>query len=145
MLHHTGYPFAAAFCAPAKGWELDDHAQDVAETLEGRACDPGRSARFVRAFVRPGGVDVPATTRFVDALEALGAQPAPAPQAAPAWTGILRPMLRPFATAAAARVRRLKDERRRRKDEILAEHRRRRRVEHKIRQPGQNTSGCGPR
>jgi len=113
---------------------LDEHAHDVAVTLEGRAADPGRSARFVRAFVRPGAADVPATTRFVEALEALAAQPAPAPQAVPAWTGMIRPMLRPFANAAAARVRRLKDERRKQKDELLAEHRRKRRDERETRQ-----------
>jgi hypothetical protein len=114
---------------------LDEHARDVAETLEGRSADPDRSTRFVRAFVRPGAVDVPATARFVDALEALAARPAPSPQAVPVWAGIVRPMLRPFASAAAARVRRLKDERRRQKDEVLAEHRRKRRAAREVRQP----------
>jgi hypothetical protein len=111
---------------------LDEHARNVAETLEGRSEDPGRSSRFVRAFVRPGAVDVPATARFVDALEALAARPAPTPQAVPVWAGMVRPMLRPFASAAAARVRRLKDERRKQKDEILAEHRRKRRAAREV-------------
>ena len=114
---------------------LDEHAREVAATLEGRCADPERSARFVRAFVRPGPGDVPATVRFVDALETLAALPAPPSQAAPAWTGLIRPMLRPFATAAAARVRRLKDERRQQKDKILAENRqRKRRAKRAIRQ-----------
>ena len=113
---------------------LDEHAREVAATLEGRCADPKRSARFVRASVRPGPGDVPATVRFVDALETLAARPAPPSQVAPAWTGLIRPMLRPFATAAAARVRRLKDERRRQKDELLAEHRRKRRAKRAIRQ-----------
>ena len=112
---------------------LDEHAREVAETLEGRCADLWRSVRFVRAFVRPGPGDVPATVRFVDALETLAARPAPPSQAALAWTGLIRPMLRPFATSAAARVRRLKDERRKQKDELLAEHRRKRRAEREIR------------
>ena len=86
---------------------LDEHAREVADTLEGRCADPGRSARFVRAFVRPGPNGVPATVRFVDALETLAARPAPPAQAAPACAGLIRPMLRPFANAAAVRVRRL--------------------------------------
>ena len=71
-------------------------AREVAATLDGRCADPKRSARFVRAFVRPGPGDVPATVRFVDALETLAARPAPPSQVAPAWTGLIRPMLRPF-------------------------------------------------
>ena len=112
---------------------LDEHARDVAAALEGRDADPGRSARFVRAFVRPDASDVPSTARFVHALEALAAAPAPAPKAAPAWTGVLRPFLLPFAHAAASRVRRLKAERRRKKDQLLEEHRRKRRVERQAR------------
>ena len=38
---------------------LDDHAGDLADILEGRDPDPTRSARFVSAFVRPRGIDIP--------------------------------------------------------------------------------------
>lgn len=107
---------------------LDEHAGYLAETLDGRDPDPHRSARFVRSFVRPDPVDVPATARFVEALERLAARPAPAPNPAPAWTGLIRPFLRPFARAAAERVRRIKDDHRQRKDIRLAEHRRRRKA-----------------
>ena len=103
---------------------LDDHARQAAAALEGRDPDPGRSARFVRAFVRPGDAAAAATARFVDALEALGAEPAPAPEPAPWWAGALRPALGPFATAAAERVRRASEERRQRKAAALDEHRR---------------------
>ena len=38
---------------------LDEHADDLAATLEGRGADADRSARFVRTFVRPGGLESP--------------------------------------------------------------------------------------
>jgi hypothetical protein len=102
---------------------LDAHAEDLAATLTGHDSDPGRAARFVRAFVRPQ-TGVSATSRFVDTLESLAARPVPAPQPAPAWASLLRPALRPFARAAAERVRRIKDEHRRQKDQRREQHRR---------------------
>ena len=104
---------------------LDAHADALAETLSGHDPDPDRSARFVRAFVRPQP-NVSATARFVETIEALGASPAPRPEPAAAWTTLLRPVLRPFARAAAERVRRLKEKRRQQKELQLQEHRRRR-------------------
>lgn len=91
---------------------LGEHASLLAASLDGRDPDPDRSARFVRRFVRPGAAGVPAAARFVEAVEALAAQPPPAPERPPAWTAIVRPLLVPFARAAAARVRRLHEERR---------------------------------
>jgi hypothetical protein len=104
---------------------LDEHAANLAAALEGRDPDPGRSARFVRTFVRPRGLDVPATSLFVEEVEALAARPAPVPVAVPAWTHLIRPVLQPFANAAAERIRRLEEESRRRSAERLEEHRRR--------------------
>jgi hypothetical protein len=107
---------------------LDDHAADLAATLDGRAPDPTRSRDFVRRFVRPGPADVPAATGFVDVLETLVAEPPPAPVPEPAWARAMRPLLRPFANAAAERVRRIKAEHRKVKEERLEEHRRARRL-----------------
>lgn len=104
---------------------LDEHARDLAAVLEGRDADPDRSARFVRAFVRPRGIDIPATTVFVEALEALAARPAPAPEPSPVWTRLVRPFLWPFAQAASERARRLHDDFRRQKQQMLLDHRRR--------------------
>jgi hypothetical protein len=106
---------------------LDDHARDLAAVLDGRDADPDRSARFVRAFVRPCGVDAPATDRFVDALERMAAQPPPQPVAVPAWAPIIRPLLWPLAQAAARRARRMKTASTQDKERRLAEHRRRKR------------------
>jgi hypothetical protein len=104
---------------------LDEHAQYLAATLEGRGPDPDRSVRFVRAFVRPCGLDVSATIRFVETLEALCTRPSPTPVPVPAWSHLIRPLLWPFAARAAARIRRLEEESRRRSEERLVEHRQR--------------------
>ena len=104
---------------------LDEHAEKLAAALEGRDPDPGRSARFVREFVRPRGLDRRATDVFVQELEALAALPAPQPIAVPRWTPLIRPVLQPFANAAAERVRRLEEESRRRSAQRLEEHRQR--------------------
>jgi hypothetical protein len=110
---------------------LEDHALEVATLLDGGDPDPDRSARFVRRFVRPGPQGVAATTRFVEA---------PQPEPAPFWTRVCRPLLTPFAHAAAERVLRISSERRRQKEAILVEHRRKRRAERKVLREGQNTS-----
>jgi hypothetical protein len=119
---------------------LEAHAQDLAEILDGHNPDPGRSERFVRAFVRPCGLETPATTRVVEALEELAAQPAPAPQPVPLATRIMLPLLRPFlqryADAAEERMRLAAEESRRRSEQRLAEHRQRKQpalAEHRAR------------
>jgi hypothetical protein len=104
---------------------LDEHADKLAAGLQGRDPDPERSARFVREFVRPRGLDRRATDVFVQELEALAALPAPDPIPVPAWTPLVRPVLQPFANAAAERVRRMEEESRRRSAQRLEEHRQR--------------------
>jgi hypothetical protein len=102
---------------------LDEHFTDLAAALEGRDPDPDRSARFVRTFVRPRGLDRSATAVFVDELETLAARPAPPPLRVPLWTHLVRPLLIPFAAAAARRIRMLEAESRRRSQERLEAHR----------------------
>jgi hypothetical protein len=104
---------------------FEDHARDLERAHDGSDPDPERSARFIRTFVRPRGIDVSATSRVVDALEAIGSAPAPAPVPSPAWTRWLRPLLAPFARAATARVKRLEQELRLEKRKTLMEHRQR--------------------
>jgi hypothetical protein len=78
--------------------------------------------------VRPGSLDISATSQVVDALEAIAARPAPPRLTVPWWTRVIRPVLRPFADRAVERIRRLKEEHRRQKEQGLIEHRRRRRA-----------------
>jgi hypothetical protein len=103
---------------------LTDHARDLAAVLDRR--DPAaRSERFVSTFVRPRGLDVAATTIFVEALEALGRAAAPLPAPEAWWTNWVRPLLWPFASMSARRARQVRDEQRRHKHQRLLEHRRR--------------------
>ena len=89
---------------------LEEHTRALAEVLNGRDPEPDRSARFVRNFVRPGPASTPATLRFVESVEAVGARPAPAPVPAPIWTRIIRPFLWPSAQAARRRAIHLEEE-----------------------------------
>jgi hypothetical protein len=51
--------------------DLAEHATQLAETLASPEIGRDACARFVRTFVRPHGIDVPATPILVDALERL--------------------------------------------------------------------------
>jgi hypothetical protein len=52
---------------------LSEHARQLTETLASPAIGREACARFVRGFVRPRGMDVPATPVVVDALERVAA------------------------------------------------------------------------
>ena len=64
---------------------LSEHAAQVVETI--RSPDIGRAAcgRFVAAFIRPRGLEVPTTPILVDALERLAASGPRAPARTPVW------------------------------------------------------------
>jgi FkbM family methyltransferase len=68
------------------------------EQLDGAIRDPGagldRGRRFVEAFVRPNGMDVPATPRLVDALEGLAQRGTRTGVRPVIWASALRPALR---------------------------------------------------
>ena len=86
---------------------LDGHAQRLEDVISGRDPDPDRSARFVRHFVRPGGLDTRATERVVDAIETATV----APGSARVGIRIPPPLLTPLARLAVARMTRLQGER----------------------------------
>jgi hypothetical protein len=72
---------------------LPEHARQLAETL--RAPDIGRQAcaRFVAAFIRPAGLDVPTTPILVDALEGLALSERRVPRRMPLKLFPLRALL----------------------------------------------------
>ena len=58
----------------------------------------GRGGTFLRAFIRPDGLDTPAGPRYVAALEALAARAAPPPRGRTAGEHALGLALAPFVT-----------------------------------------------
>jgi len=54
---------------------LPEHLAELASALARPVERDEQNARFIRAFVRPRGLDVPATPAFVAAIEELGAAP----------------------------------------------------------------------
>jgi len=68
--------------------DVSMHVRQLGSAIRGDTAHAGRRRRFLTAFVRPYGLDQPATPRFVDAVEGAARQPrrvsapAPAPVAA---------------------------------------------------------------
>jgi len=58
---------------------LDEHVRQLAQVLDGSVAS-GRNDDFLRWFVRPHGLDVPATPIFANAIETLSRKPRPAPR-----------------------------------------------------------------
>ena len=63
---------------------LDEHVPQLARAVAGGV---DRHEVFLQAFLRPHGLDAPATPRFVDAVEALAAEPVPARAPRPTLAG----------------------------------------------------------
>ena len=80
---------------------MDEHMAQLEAALAATAAPDPRLRPFVRAFIRPHGLDVPATPRVVEALERLAVRPR-VPRRQPQWTGYLRRRLEPRAAAMAA-------------------------------------------
>jgi hypothetical protein len=78
---------------------LDEHLDQLAAGVERSDAEAARRRAFVHAFVRPHGLERPATPLFVDALEAL-ADARVSPSVPPAWAAPLRAALYPLALAA---------------------------------------------
>lgn len=65
---------------------LAEHVAQLADIVSGRLAVASRQERFLRAFVRPAGLDTAATPIFVERVEAMASRAAaPAPAAASAW------------------------------------------------------------
>jgi hypothetical protein len=73
-----------------------DHHDQLVASLR-RSERGAANVQFVREFIRPGGLDVPATPVFCDAVEELLRSPAPAPQATAFGFVVLRWAMYPVA------------------------------------------------
>ena len=79
--------------------DLDAHLSQLADAVSLGGARDERNRRFLAAFVRPAGLDVPATPAFADALERLAREgPRPDPSLA------ALPWLRPIVGGLASRA-----------------------------------------
>ena len=98
---HFHYLQADEFGLLFVGRDFEEHAEQLAESVRGRA-DDGRNERFLKRFVRPRGLDRPARELIVEAVEELGYGPAPAPDPGPEAAPVVRVAVAPFAAIVAA-------------------------------------------
>jgi hypothetical protein len=96
---HFRYLEAEDFGLLHVGRTWDEHAAQLEASLRGEG-DDGRNERFLRRFVRPHGLDRSATELAADAIEELGARPAPAPEAAPSYAPVVRALAARLATGS---------------------------------------------
>lgn len=82
--------------------DFPDHFAQLDAALRDGTPDDGRCRRFVEAFVRPYGVDVPATPKLVEAIEAAATRAAVPARSTP----VVAPLVRPFLKRRAAHLRR---------------------------------------
>ena len=81
---------------------LAEHVGQLSDRLRDPAAARAETQRFVAGFIRPHGIDRPATPIFVDAIERLAASAAPAPRHTTALDYALRPVVLGAAAPAGA-------------------------------------------
>jgi hypothetical protein len=87
---------------------FDEHRAQLVTSLREPIAE-NLHAGFVRAFVRPLGLDRAATGVFGEAVLDLGRSPSAAPARVPLWAPALRLLLRPLALAAHVTVARIEN------------------------------------
>jgi hypothetical protein len=84
---------------------LDEHVTLLADSLAGEGGGDPKAAGFVDGFVRPFGRDVAATPKFVDAVEAVAAQPRPVREARGGSALLAHAALYPLAILMSLQLR----------------------------------------
>jgi hypothetical protein len=79
---------------------LPEHLAELSSTLVAPAERDERNRRFVKAFVRPHGLDVGATTAFVAAVEEIAQAPARPAVVPPVWHAPVQPLVRAVAQSS---------------------------------------------
>jgi hypothetical protein len=98
---HFRYLLEAGGGAVQVAHTLDEHGEQLSAALADDSAARRRAEAFVASFVRPHGVDRPATPIFVDEVERLAESPAPRPRRTPPALLPLRPLLAPLASRSA--------------------------------------------
>ena len=80
---------------------LEEHVRQLSERLRDPEGARTETERFIAGFIRPHGVDRPATPIFADAIERLAASLRPAPQAMPVWAPAVWPVIVSTSVMAA--------------------------------------------
>jgi hypothetical protein len=78
---------------------LDEHNHLLADSLGDEGGGDPKARQFTEGFIRPFGLDTPATPRFVEAVERAAAVPAPDPKRFRLVDLLMRVVLWPFAGA----------------------------------------------
>ena len=73
--------------------DFEEHLSQLDDAIGAPQANDGRCRRFVEAFVRPHGIEVPATPKLVEALEKLARRPAVRRQRESVWVPLVRPWL----------------------------------------------------
>ncbi len=81
---------------------LEEHVRQVAAVVDREDGSVDASREFVRSFVRPHGLEVPAAAIFARAIETIRQKPRPTPHHDPRWTTAARPFARVLASGARA-------------------------------------------
>jgi hypothetical protein len=88
---------------------LDEHVAQISALLSGSGAERQSAERFIHAFIRPHGLDVPATPLVVDAIEQLAAGPVLAPASLSPTARVLRvALVVPAIIATVATMERAK-------------------------------------
>jgi hypothetical protein len=77
--------------------DFDEHVAQISHAFDQREEAEAKLRGFIEAFVRPKGLDVPATPLIADGIEELGNLPSPSVAGTPAWLFPLRWGLYPVA------------------------------------------------
>ena len=80
---HFRYLFTVGGGVLQGGRSFEEHGAQLVASLRRPADQPGTNPQFVREFIRPHGLDRPATSIFCDTMEDLLRRPAPAPEGTP--------------------------------------------------------------
>ena len=94
---------------------FDEHIAQLTQAFETRPEETAKLRSFIEAFVRPHGIDVPATPLMVEGIEELCRLPRPAPRRTPVWLLPLRWLLFPVAAGLnlSREMRRISNKRQR--------------------------------
>jgi hypothetical protein len=72
---------------------IEEHLGQLGQLLADPESARAETRRFVESFVRPHGIERPATPIFADAVEGLGRRRAPMAATPPVWATLLRPLV----------------------------------------------------